>query len=629
MRVGSSQVAHLLPSMARTTRAIEKALARLSSGSRLASPREDIAATSMATTLDAQTRGIGVGLRNINAAQSLLMTADSAINSQLDLVARMREIAVQASNGTLNSNDRQNLDKELQQLLAEFQRVTLSTTFNGTPLLDGSLNDLNVMIGNNSVDKIEFDMPSTSSEEVFEKTIGTGSFNSRTTVIQGLGEPGNLELSDFNHDGFLDFFSVGTAGAEISYGLGSGDGTFHSIRTQILIGQNVAEGTGLTLGDFDADGNMDAIAGTDSGDVNWLRGLGDGQFASPAIVVSSSTFQTAFQSGDFNEDGNLDFVGSDGVGSVVINLGRGDGTFEPLTTTSSVSHFNRISVTDLNNDGHLDIVGRVYSGPLRYLLGTGNGTFSTSITIGPNQTFSGDVKTADIDGDGDMDIATTNGGGTALNIYFNQGDGAFSQAVTLSQPSAPLALEIIDLNRDGLMDLLSVDSASGLAYSFMNQGGGTFGSRVTSTISPNAATIYDIEAGDLNGDGVPDIVAPDVFGYIFSALQQTTEQTALSDVRVTTVAKAQALLEILDNATSTLITSRSNMSAIHSRLNFTASSQLLLSESLAEAKSRAVDVDIAEETAELVRLQILQQAQVAVAAQSNLQLQTVLGLLRL
>jgi len=108
----------------------------------------------------------------------------------------------------------------------------------------------------------------------------------------------------------------------------------------------------------------------------------------------------------------------------------------------------------------------------------------------------------------------------------------------------------------------------------------------------------------------------------------STEIAAVTEVNVSTQTKAQALLEILDDALENLNGARSEIGALHNRLDFTAGANLLLSETLEEARSKTEDVDVVMETTELVRLQILQQAQIAVMAQSNLQMQTVLALLR-
>jgi len=87
------------------------------------------------------------------------------------------------------------------------------------------------------------------------------------------------------------------------------------------------------------------------------------------------------------------------------------------------------------------------------------------------------------------------------------------------------------------------------------------------------------------------------------------------------------LLEVVDNAIQKITEQRSSVASLHNRLEIASSANLLMSENIEEALSKAQDTDIATETAELVRNQILKQAQIAVLAQANIQMQTVLGLL--
>ena len=109
-------------------------------------------------------------------------------------------------------------------------------------------------------------------------------------------------------------------------------------------------------------------------------------------------------------------------------------------------------------------------------------------------------------------------------------------------------------------------------------------------------------------------------------LGKSRETAAVSDIEVLSSESASSLISILDNTIETLVSDRSELGSISSRLNFTIDANLRQSESLAAAKSSIEDTDFAVETAELVRNQILQQAQVAVSAQANTQLQIILGL---
>jgi flagellin len=140
--------------------------------------------------------------------------------------------------------------------------------------------------------------------------------------------------------------------------------------------------------------------------------------------------------------------------------------------------------------------------------------------------------------------------------------------------------------------------------------------------------------GDLNGDGVVDIVAPQTGNTTATdgtevgiLLANRTSTSAEGDVKVNTAEKAQDLLAIIDTAIDNINEERNNLAAVHSRLQSAYAANLLLIESYSDAYSEAVDADIAIETAELTRNQVQQQAQIAVLAQANVQLQTALRLI--
>ena len=115
-------------------------LQRLSSGLRVNSAKDDAAGLAIASRMDAQARGMNVAVRNSNDGISLVQTAESGMAVIGDMLQRMRELAVQASNGTNTSNDLSALDSEYSELWSEIQRTMSSVEFNGTSLLDASAN---------------------------------------------------------------------------------------------------------------------------------------------------------------------------------------------------------------------------------------------------------------------------------------------------------------------------------------------------------------------------------------------------------------------------------------------------------------------------------------------------------
>jgi len=134
---------------ATTNLSLATSLQRLSSGLRVNSAKDDAAGLAIASRMDAQARGMNVAVRNSNDGISLVQTAESGMSVIGDMLQRMRELAVQAANGTNTTNDLSALDSEYSELWSEIQRTMSSVEFNGTSLLDASAN-FSFQIGANS-----------------------------------------------------------------------------------------------------------------------------------------------------------------------------------------------------------------------------------------------------------------------------------------------------------------------------------------------------------------------------------------------------------------------------------------------------------------------------------------------
>ena len=127
---------------------------RLSSGLRVNSAKDDAAGLAIAERMTTQVRGLTVAARNANDGISLAQTAEGALGKVGDMLQRMRELAVQASNATNSKSDREALQAELTQLRDEVDRVAKTTTFNGAKLLDGSFTGGVFQVGANAGDNI-------------------------------------------------------------------------------------------------------------------------------------------------------------------------------------------------------------------------------------------------------------------------------------------------------------------------------------------------------------------------------------------------------------------------------------------------------------------------------------------
>ena len=136
---------------------------RLSSGLRVNSARDDAAGLAIAERMNAQVRGMNVAIRNANDGISLAQTAEGGLNEVGSMLQRMRELAVQAANGTNSSADRANLNEEFVALDAEIGRIADVTQFNGKKILGTSAGNFVFQVGANSGEVMSIDTTSIAS----------------------------------------------------------------------------------------------------------------------------------------------------------------------------------------------------------------------------------------------------------------------------------------------------------------------------------------------------------------------------------------------------------------------------------------------------------------------------------
>jgi len=127
---------------------------RLSSGLRVNSSKDDAAGLAIADRMNAQIRGTNVAIRNANDGISLAQTAEGALATMTDALQRMRELAVQAQNGSNGTSDRANLDTEYQQLSAEITRIATQTKFNGNAIVGAGAGAQTFQVGANNGDTL-------------------------------------------------------------------------------------------------------------------------------------------------------------------------------------------------------------------------------------------------------------------------------------------------------------------------------------------------------------------------------------------------------------------------------------------------------------------------------------------
>ena len=121
-------------------REMTTAMERLSTGKRINGAKDDAAGLAISSRMTSQIRGLDMGIRNANDAISMLQTADGALIEVTNMLQRMRELAVQSSNGTTTSDDRSYLNAEYANLISEMERIAQNTQWNGRAILQGDAN---------------------------------------------------------------------------------------------------------------------------------------------------------------------------------------------------------------------------------------------------------------------------------------------------------------------------------------------------------------------------------------------------------------------------------------------------------------------------------------------------------
>lgn len=134
---------------------LARAMERLASGQRINRAADDPAGLAISERMRAQIRGLQQAQRNAQDGISLLQVAEGALGESHAILQRMRELAVQAANGTLSDEDRQYIQAEIDQLIDELTRIGNTTQFNTMPLLDGSFTGKRIQVGANAGQYIE------------------------------------------------------------------------------------------------------------------------------------------------------------------------------------------------------------------------------------------------------------------------------------------------------------------------------------------------------------------------------------------------------------------------------------------------------------------------------------------
>jgi len=607
--------------LANTSNELATVFERLSSGQRINKASDDPAGLAVAQGLISDQRVFIQGVRNLNDGISLLNIADSSIEALTSIVVRLEELAAQAANGVYGVAQRKVLDAEAQALSDEYFRISRSTEFNGLSLFDGSVQEVRLQAGYGIDGSIASGLGG---------ALGDGTFSELATYATEASISRSVTLGDLNGDGVLDMVTAGDSGpGEATVFLGQGDGTFREIATYAT--EDLLS-LAVTLGDLNGDGVLDMVTAGyigSGGEATVFLGQGDGTFQELATYATEGLFSYAVTLGDLNGDGVLDMVtaGDSGPGEATVFLGQGDGSFRELATyaTELLASY-AVTLGDLNGDGVLDMITAGDSGPgeATVFLGQGDGTFQELATYAAEGFFSLAVTLGDLNGDGVLDMVTAGqtGGAGEATVFLGQEDGTFTELATFATEGFQSHdVTLGDLNGDGVLDMVTAgDSGPGEATVFLGQGDGTFSELVT--YATESLVSLALTLGDLNGDGVLDMVTAGDRGpgeaTVF--LSNTINGVApLLPFTLDSIANARQALPVFQRKLDQLAEQRGTIGAFQARIEVATNVLQVAAENFSAAAARITDADIAEESSKLVRLNILQQASVAVLAQANIQ----------
>ncbi len=338
--------------------------------------------------------------------------------------------------------------------------------------------------------------------------VGIGQFSAEQIITQEAQGARSVVAADLDGDGYQDVISSNQFVSEIVWNRNLGNGAF----SERIVIASLQESINAHVGDVDGDGDIDVIAvSTPLDKIVWYENL-DGQatFGAEQLISNTSDFVTFIFPIDIDGDGDLDMVsGSDGSGIQWHTNLDGQGT---SWGTQLVDNKNSrsVAVADVDGDEDLDIVAASSGGEtvVWYENLNGQGDFAPLQVIFGQQSAVASVVTADIDGDGDMDVVGCTFVNSELSWYENlDGAGTFGPPQVFGTGiEGAFNLEVADLDNDGDPDVacsFSVDDT--VAWYENTDGLGVFGA--PQILNDNADSTRWVIAADLDNDGDNDVVS--------------------------------------------------------------------------------------------------------------------------
>ncbi|RDH43567.1 flagellin [Zooshikella ganghwensis] len=658
----------------RSQSAQDTALQRLSSGLRINSARDDAAGLAISTRFESQIRGTNVAIRNSNDGISLAQTAEGALSSITTNLQRIRDLALQSSNGSNTEIDREALNEEVQQLISEIENVAEKTNFNGKKLLDGSFDNTIFQTGANLGDTIGVSIAKVSTDSlgsaleagISSNVTGNAQLSAGDLVINGIAVGASSGVDDTSSTALQERSAIAKAAAvnKVSEQTGviarvdtnSVAGTAY-VNTDDKTGQLTVNGVTIDLVTDNAlstEANLQAVVtaiNEKSGQTGVVASFDGNANTGISLVAEDGRNVDIFQvSGNASADfglatGNTTYIGT----FTLISQEGSDISLDTTTGNIDNAGFEVGTFSGVNGGavGNNVTNAALATGDLvinNVAVGPSQSSFDTSSTV--DNANSAIAKAAAINEVRDQTGVTATANATVVN------GGTITAAteagnVVINGISISLSYQSTDSVSDIQNTIISaVNTKSGqtgvraeafgstfrlIADDGRNIRVGAFGGTITansgftaSTTTYSSVSLASAGQFDLSSDTGNIAVA----GFQVGTFGGQEVGQLVKDIDITSVEGANEAIVSVDNALQQISKQQAELGAIQNRFLSTINNLSISSENLSAANSRIRDADFAAETAELSRAQVLQQAGISVLAQANARPQQVLALLQ-
>ena len=366
--------------LAKTGLGLETAMARLSSGLRINSAKDDAAGLAISERMTAQVNGLTQARRNANDGISVAQTAEGALQTSGDILQRIRTLAVQSANDTNSSSDRQALQAETSQLISEFDRIATTTQFNGLNLLDGNFSKTQFQVGANANQTITFGIGSTKAVDMASFGV-SGDVTASSTMVGASVAVSDGSTSNVNRFQTQDLLikSKGMAGTVNLQSSMSADKIAASInaqqsntggvtaRAETYAFLTLTNSTGQMALDFNLNGvGIQAFSSNGSTDMDGLVTSINDRSGATGVVAQK-----------------VDVPGTGNAGTYRVQLFAADGRDIKMTSVTAASGTGGATSSALGLQGAYDNNGTVTTvGSLASFSATGSSNGNRNSTVG-------------------------------------------------------------------------------------------------------------------------------------------------------------------------------------------------------------------------------------------------------